>query len=571
MKNKATPESNNIQVVLNDAGKKSNLYLIYYFVIFILFASLSIFDIVTNFIGDAPTISEFNLVIVIIFGIIALISLALSFTYFIKPKQLLEIDFKNSTLIINKTRKAARKLSFEDIYFFKDSEPNIQTSIFKDGKLKIYTKDGECIKVSYLANAKIIKLALEGMLNVREKNIYKKKSIKLFFIRIYHYLLKLSLKFVHHKEAKLLANYEEIADALVAKNIKKVLLVESGTITRKLLDNYLKTTLEAKNIEFWSFSDISTNPTVKNCEDGKKVYLENKCEAIIAIGGGSPLDCAKGIAILVNTKKPLSKFKGNFKVHHTVPMIIAIPSTCGTGSETTFVTVITDESTHTKFVITSNKIVPKYALLDANLIKDLPLHFIGFTAMDAFSHALESYLNISRDKKSKQYSLEAMKLIYENLLKAKEDPQNLKYKENLLKASSIAGKAFSRGLVGPIHALSHALGGEYNLGHGYLNAILMPRFLNVYLFSCYKDLANISKGMGISSDGDTYKDAKKVVKYISLINEAYGFKQELDMLKRDDIKKLASKAYKESHLLYPSKHFVTKEMYEDILISLLRK
>ena len=561
----------NIIALLNNAGKKSNLYLIYYSVIFILFATLSAFDIVTNFIGEAPTISEFNLVIGIIFGIIALISLGLTISYLIKPKQLLKIDFEKSTLSIIKSKNKIRNLNFSDIYFFKDNDPNLFLSIFKDGKLKIYTNDGECIKINYLTNSKLIKKALEVMLNVSEKNIYKKKSIKIFFIRIYQYLLKFSLKFVQHKEAKLLSTYEEIADTLKAKNIKKVLLVESGTITRNLLDNYLKTTLEAKNIEFSSFSDISTNPTLDNCINGKNIYLENKCEAIIAIGGGSPLDCAKGIAILVNTKKPLSKFKGVYKIHHKVPLIVAIPTTCGTGSETTFVTVITDEKTSTKFTITSNKIVPKYALLDPTLIKDLPLHFVGTTAMDAFSHALESYLNITRDSKSKKYSLEAIKLIHDNLSKVKEDPTNLDNKKKLLEASFVAGKAFSRGVVGPIHALSHALGGKYNLGHGYLNAILMPRFLNVYLFSCYKDLAEISKAMGIPSTGDVYKDAKNVVKYVTIINESFSFKQDLDMLKEEDIKSLAEKAYKESHLLYSSKHFVTKEMYEDILISLLKK
>ena len=561
----------NIIALLNNAGKKSNLYLIYYSVIFILFATLSAFDIVTNFIGEAPTISEFNLVIGIIFGIIALISLGLTISYLIKPKQLLKIDFEKSTLSIIKSKNKIRNLKFSDIYFFKDNDPNLFSSIFKDGKLKIYTNDGECIKINYLTNSKLIKKALEVMLNVSEKNIYKKKSIKIFFIRIYQYLLKFSLKFVQHKEAKLLSTYEEIADTLKTKNIKKVLLVESGTITRNLLDNYLKTTLEAKNIEFSSFSDISTNPTLDNCINGKSIYLENKCEAIIAIGGGSPLDCAKGIAILVNTKKPLSKFKGVYKIHHKVPLIVAIPTTCGTGSETTFVTVITDEKTSTKFTITSNKIVPKYALLDPTLIKDLPLHFVGTTAMDAFSHALESYLNITRDSKSKKYSLEAIKLIHDNLSKVKEDPTNLDNKKKLLEASFVAGKAFSRGIVGPIHALSHALGGKYNLGHGYLNAILMPRFLNVYLFSCYKDLAEISKAMGIPSTGDVHKDAKNVVKYVTIINESFSFKQDLDMLKEEDIKSLAEKAYKESHLLYSSKHFVTKEMYEDILISLLKK
>lgn len=563
--------SQQIQNLFDEAGKKSNLYLIYYSVIFLLFGTLSAFDIVTNFIGDAHTISEFNLIIGIVFGIIALISLVFSIFYLIKPKKLLEIDFKNSSLLIYKTKKNIKKVNFDDIYFFKDNEPNFYSSILKDGKLRIYTRNGECIKVNYLTNAKILKIALENMLNVREKNICKKRSIKVFFIRIYQYVLKFVLKFIHHKEARLLKDYSDLVTELKHKKINKVLLVESKTITRNLLDNYLKNTLKSKSIEFVTFSDISTNPTIQDCELGKNVYLENNCEAIIAIGGGSVLDSAKGIAILANTKKSLIKFKGIFKVHHKIPLLFAIPTTCGTGSETTFVTVILDKETQTKFSITSNKIVPAYALLDSRLIIDLPLHFLGTTAMDAFAHALESYLNITRDRKSKKYSLEAIRLIHDNLLKAKEDPSNEEYKKNLLKASYIAGNAFSRGIVGPIHALSHALGAKYNLGHGYLNTILMPRFLNVYLFSCYKDLAKISNAIGTKSTNNVHEDAKNIVEYIEFINQSFSFKQDLDMLKEEDIKSLAEKAYKESHLLYSSKHFVTKEMYEDILISLLKR
>lgn len=567
---KTNNTSKDIETLLNESGRKNNLYLVYYLAVFVLFASLAAFDIATFFMGEPTSTSKVNLVFGIIFGVLGLIGLTFLVLYLIKPKQIISIDFKNSKLIISKTRSKKRELSFNEIYFLKENSLSITSFVLKGSNLKIYTKDGECISLKCLSNAHILKKALDTMLNLREKNIYQKHSIKIFFIRIYQYLFKFIFRFVHHKEAKLLNSYEDIATSLKSKNISKVLLVESKTITKKLLDNYLKTTLENNNIQFVSFSDIDTNPTITNCEEGKNVYKKENCEAIITLGGGSVMDCAKGIALLINSKKPLAKYKGAFKIHHKVPLIVAIPTTCGTGSETTFVTVISDKDKGTKFAITSNKIVPTYAYLDANLIKDLPLHFIGTTALDAFTHALESYLNISRDRKSKKYSIEAMKLIYQNLLKAKEDPSNLTYKENLLKASYIAGNAFSRGLVGPIHALSHALGGKYDLGHGYLNSILLPRFLNVYLFSCYKDLNNIAKEIGLSNCKDMHKNAKNFVNYLTLLNQAFDFKQELDILNSNDIKLLAETAYKESHLLYSSKHFVSKEMYEDILVSLLR-
>lgn len=564
-------EEANLNEQLVKAGKKDNLYLVYFGIGFLLFGFIGVFDIISNFLAPDTEISYFNLVIGIIFSIVALICLIYIIIFLFIPKIILEIDFKNNQIVIHKAFKKTKIINFKEIYFLKSGENTFTNYLFKYGTLRIFTHIGETIRVPFLTNSKILKESLVFFLKLTDKTLYPTSKFKLFFIRIYHYSLAFVMNFIHYKKPKKFDKYEEIANALSKKKVKKVLLVESKTINRNSLDKELKEALNNKKIQFEIFTDVKPNPTCQNVLEGKKVYKENNCDAIIAIGGGSVLDASKGIAISINTKKDLIKYKGLFKVHHKLPPLVAIPTTCGTGSETTFVSVLTDEKENVKFEIISNNITPKYVILDENLIRDLPLHFVGSTSMDALTHALESYINISRTKKSKKQSLQAIKLIKDNLLPVVNDEYNMTYKKNLLEASFIAGQAFNRGLVGPIHALSHALGGKYNLEHGYLNSILLPRFLRVYLFFVYKDLAKISRYANISNTNNDHIDALKLINYIEYVNDAFKFSPTIKELKKEDIIELSKKAYKESRLLYPSKYFVNLEMYQDILISLLQQ
>lgn len=561
----------NIKSVIDKASKKDYLYLFYFVIAFLLFGSLGAFDIVSNYISDSISFSYFNLIVGIIFSLIALFALIYAFTFAFKPNKLIDLDFKNQNLIINKSFNKKIVLPFNEIYFFSSGENSFFSFVFKYGTLKIYSIYGECFKVKYLNNALTIKKAFDLLLSRTTKNIYNTNKFVLFFIRLFQYFLSFCLKFVYHKKPTVLPNYTTLGEKLKERNIRRVLIIESKTINEKNLNKQLINSLNENGILFHEFFNIHRNPIIDDVNNGKQLYLENNCQAIIAIGGGSVIDASKAIASIVYTNKPLDKFKGYIKIHHKVPLLVAIPTTCGTGSETTFVSVITDENTKTKFEIVSNKITRTYAILDSSLLNSLPINLIASTSMDAFSHALESYLNITRTFKTKKQSLFAMRLIVESILKVKEEPNNDIYKANLMSASHIAGEAFNTALVGPIHALAHALGGKYNLDHGYLNAILMPRFLRVYLFSLYKDMNNISKYCKISDSKNIHINAKELINFIDKVNSTYEFKDYINELKREDIHELALKAYKEAHLMYPSKKFVNITMYEDILVSLLRK
>ena len=561
----------NIKSVIEKASKKDYLYLFYFVIAFLLFGSLGVFDIVSNYIDDSASFSYFNLIIGIIFSLIAIFALIYTLVFLFKPNKLIDLDFKNQSLIINKSFNRKTILPFNKIYFFDSGENSLFNFVFKYGTLKIYSIYGECFKVRYLNNSLTVKKAFDLLLGTSTKNIYATNKFVLFFIRLFQYFLTICLKFVHHKKPKVLSNYSTLSEILKNKNVRRVLIIESKTIYEKNLNKQLIDSLNENGILFHEFFNVHRNPIIEDVNNGKNLYLENNCQAIIAIGGGSVIDASKAIASIVYTNKPLNKFKGYIKIHHKVPLLVAIPTTCGTGSETTFVSVITDENTKTKFEIVSNKITPTYAILDSTLLNSLPINLIASTSMDAFSHALESYLNITRTFKTKKQSLFAMRLIVESILKVKEEPTNDIYKANLISASHIAGQAFNTALVGPIHALAHALGGKYNLDHGYLNAILMPRFLRVYLFSLYKDMNNISKYCKISDDKNIHINAKELISFVDKVNLTYEFKDYIDELKREDIHELALKAYNEAHLMYPSKKFVNLSMYEDILVSLLRK
>lgn len=561
----------NIINVINKASKKDYLYLLYFSIALILFGSLGTFDILTNFISGTNEFSYFNLIIGIIFTIIALLALILIILFLLKPNKLLEIDFKNQSIIINSYFNKKEILNFKDLYFAKINDTSFLGFITKYGVLKLYKRNGKKITINFVSNAKTIKTALEVLLNISDKNIYPSYTFTLPFIRLYQYFLIIFLKFVHFSKPKVLNSYEDIGNVLIKKQITKVLLVESNTIHNKNLDIELIKILENKGINFTKLTGIHSNPCVEDVILGKEKFNSENCEAIIAIGGGSIIDASKGIATIAYTKKDITKFKGIFKIRHKIPLLIAIPTTCGTGSETTFVSVLTNEKIAKKFEIISNKITPKYTLLDEKLLSTLPTYFIASTAMDAFCHALESYLNITRTRKTKKESLFAMRLIKENLIESKNNKDSLIYKRNLLNASFIAGKAFNRAFVGPIHALSHAIGGKYNLDHGYLNAILMPRFLRVYLFTLYKDMANIARYLNLSNTNDLHDDAKSLIVYLESIISTFEFTDYINSLNKADIRELALQAYKEAHLLYPSKKFVNISMYEDIMLSLLKK
>jgi alcohol dehydrogenase class IV len=265
------------------------------------------------------------------------------------------------------------------------------------------------------------------------------------------------------------------------RNISKVLIVTGPKIySSGLLDVMLKG-LEKEGVTYYIYYKTIPNPTIDNVEAALEIYKSNNCKGIIAFGGGSPIDCAKGVACRVaRPEKTIPQMKGLLKVRKNLPPLIAIPTTAGSGSETTVAAVLSNPSTHEKYAINDPVIIPHYAVLDPVLTAGLPQHVTSTTGMDALTHAVEAYIGRGNTKETKMMAIMATKLIFENIYKAYSDGTDLNARGNMQKASFYAGIAFTRAYVGYVHAVAHTLGGFYRIPHGLANAVILPYVLELY-------------------------------------------------------------------------------------------
>ena len=257
--------------------------------------------------------------------------------------------------------------------------------------------------------------------------------------------------------------------------------------------------------------------------------------------------------------------KGILKVNKKLPLLIAIPTTAGTGSETTLAAVITDSETRHKYAINDFPLIPEYALLDANLTVGLPKFVTATTGMDALTHAVEAYIGRSTTKQTRDYSLRAVKLIFENLENAYTDGTNLEARQNMLHAAYLAGLAFTKSYVGYIHAIAHSLGGKYNVAHGLANAIIMPYVLKKYGKKIFKKLWELGVYANLfDKDTPIEVGAKYFIEKIENMNANMGIGTRIDEIKAEDIPFLAMTAEKEANPLYPVPVLYTAKQLEEI-------
>lgn len=377
--------------------------------------------------------------------------------------------------------------------------------------------------------------------------------LKKFYCRVYQGVFKSLLPVLPYREPKLLKSYSEIVEVLKENTISKVLLVTDKVINGLGLTKPLEGELSKNYIEVFVFDETVPNPTTQNVDDALKMYKANECQALIAFGGGSAMDCAKATgARLARPNKSLGQMKGVLKVRKKLPLLIAIPTTAGTGSETTLAAVITDSQTRHKYAINDFPLIPEYAVLLPELTVGLPKHITSTTGMDALTHAIEAYIGRSTTKDTRKHALEAIKTIFENLEVAYNDGKNLTARANMLQASYKAGLAFTKSYVGYVHAIAHSLGGKYNIPHGLANAILLPYVLKAYGKKVYKKLWEIAIFTGLC-DKETSKEvgAKLVIEKIEAMNKNMNIPNVIEGIKEEDIKGLAQTAEKEGNPLYP--------------------
>ncbi|MTI67010.1 MAG: iron-containing alcohol dehydrogenase [Firmicutes bacterium] len=376
------------------------------------------------------------------------------------------------------------------------------------------------------------------------------------YCRIYQGILKIVSYLLPWRKPKLLEgenSLNKLPKIIRNKGINSILIVTDRKISSiGLMDTLLKGLIKEK-IEYYIYDRTISNPTIDNVEKAIKIYKDNKCKGIIGFGGGSPIDCAKGVgARIVRPKKNISKLKGQLKVKKKIPPLFAVPTTAGTGSEATIAAVITDSNTHEKYAINDIALIPDYAVLDPLLTINLPKHITATTGLDALTHAVEAYIGKSNTKKTKEYSKESIKLIFENLYKAYIDGTNIVPRANMQKASYLAGIAFTRAYVGYVHAIAHTIGGLYSVPHGLANAIILPYVLEYYGKAVYKPLSELADLVKVASDYDNNKQkATKFINEIKKLNESMNIPKKISEIKEEDIPLMVKRALKEANPLYP--------------------
>ncbi|MDD6302281.1 MAG: iron-containing alcohol dehydrogenase [Bacillales bacterium] len=385
--------------------------------------------------------------------------------------------------------------------------------------------------------------------------------------------MKLGIKFVNIPTPILYAGENATLEAskiLFEKNIKRVFIVTGKHIYASGLLNNLLDEIRKNNIDFYIFTDLSSNPSIDDVEKGVIKYKEFNAEAILAFGGGSPMDCAKVIgARIVRPSLSVSKMKGLLKIRKKLPFFIAIPTTAGTGSEATIAAVISNHDTLEKYAISDPHFVPNVAILDPNLIVELPNKITSTTGMDALTHAVESFIGNSNTKQTKIWAIAAIKLIFENLEESYNNPSSIRARENMLLASCYAGLAFTRAYVGYVHAIAHALGGYYNIPHGLANAIILPEVLEYYGSSIYKKISCLYDQLKLGPNDYTEKEKCKVfIEKIKTMNKNMGIPNSIDEIKEQDIKILAQRAEKEANPLYPVPRLFSLCDFEKIIIKI---
>lgn len=386
-------------------------------------------------------------------------------------------------------------------------------------------------------------------------------TLRKLYCRSFQFCFKVALPILPYRTPKTRESINLLPAMLRRRGVECVLVVtDKGIVNAGLLD-MLTQVLKDGDIRYAVYDETIPNPTIDNVEAARKLYLESGSKALIALGGGSAMDCAKACgARIAQPWMSVSQMGGILKVMKKLPCLIAIPTTAGTGSETTLAAVITDAKKHHKVPINSFPLIPRYAILDYRLTTGLPKHITSTTGMDALTHAVEAYIGGSTTKETRAHAIEATRLIHQYLYKAYENGNDAEARQGMLHAAYYAGAAFSKSYVGYIHAVAHSLGGQYGIPHGLANSVLMPIVLRAYGEAAHKKLAELARQSGVIAAGKSDKEtANLFIDWIQEMNDKMDIPRTLKGIQKEDIDLMAAHADHEANPLYPVPALMDKE------------
>jgi alcohol dehydrogenase class IV len=344
----------------------------------------------------------------------------------------------------------------------------------------------------------------------------------------------------------------ELARLIAERGARSVLVVTDRVLLELEVVAPLLNALNQAGLAVTVFSEVEPDPTIAMIMAGIEQLHASGATAVLAVGGGSPIDAAKAmIACHASGRRP-EELDGYFKVRDLVLPFFAVPTTAGSGSEVTIASVVSDPGAGRKFAIVDNQLVPVAIALDPNLMVGLPPHVTAATGMDALTHAIESNLSTLATPASRALSVGAARAIFRDLPRACQDGHDIDARLSLAVASCLAGLAFSRASVGYVHAIAHQLGPLYHLPHGYLNAILLPYVLDFYVDGAAPRMAEFARACGLGQDGDDPRSlAKSLIAAIRLLNASFAIPPTFEQITDADIPEIVQRALAEAHGTYP--------------------
>lgn len=377
--------------------------------------------------------------------------------------------------------------------------------------------------------------------------------IKTVYCRAFQQGFRIMYPFFPYREPEELDSDTDIPAKLASLGIRSALLVTNTSLRSLGVTAALENAMKQDGIACAVYDKTPPNPTIDNVEEAFSLYRSSSCGAVIGFGGGSCIDCAKTVAArAAYPKRSVRQLAGNLKFWGTLPPVFAVPTTAGTGSEATLAAVLVDGETKRKFTINAFPLIPRYAVLDAQNTVGLPPFYTATTGIDALTHAVEAYIGQSTTRETRAWSIQAVRLIFTYLPRAYRNGNDLEARQAMLRASYLAGLAFTRSYVGYCHAVAHSLGGLYDTPHGLANSVLLPYVLRAYGASIHKPLRQLAGAAGLAArEIPVAVAAESFIRGIEKLNRELGIPDRLPGIRPEDIEALSRNADREGNPLYP--------------------
>jgi alcohol dehydrogenase len=393
-------------------------------------------------------------------------------------------------------------------------------------------------------------------------------------LKIYQQILRMYVYTFRIKETKILhesGSSKKVGSILKRDGFNNVLIITDNTIKKLgLLSNMIES-IKKEKIKYTIYSEVVPNPLIKNVEDAKQIYLDKKCEAIIAFGGGSVIDCAKIVGVVALTGKKVQRYDHMIPLIPKMTRLYTVPTTAGTGSEVTISAVISDEKNHKKMSITDKMLAPDYAILDPELMVGLPKEITAATGIDALTHAVEAYVGNWKFKVTDAYAVKAVKKILDNLENAYKDGKDINARSEMAIGATYGGYAFRTAGVGYVHAIAHRLSELYRVPHGLANAIVLPHVLRYSFDKIYIKLADLCEKIGIAEKVKSKKEvAMSFIERIEKLNENLAIPKFVEQIKDKHIDMIAKRAINEANSTYPVPYIMNRKEMERFIRTIMK-